>query len=63
MTYEAGVASLKDLLNAKDAKIKESEVLRILAELVDECKQIHDKGIVLGEFKIDDIWLGGEAKN
>ena len=38
MTYEAGVASLKDLLNAKDAKIKESEVLRILAELVDECK-------------------------
>ena len=63
MSYEAGVASMKDLVDAKEAKIKESEVLRILAELVDECIYIHEKGVALGELKIEDIWVGGEAKN
>ena len=37
MAYEAGVASMKDLVEAKEVKVKESEALRILAELVEEC--------------------------
>ena len=63
MSYEAGVASMKDLMEAKEAKVKESEVLRILAKLADECNYIHEKGIALGELKIEDIWIGGEGKN
>ena len=55
MAYEAGVASMRDLIEAKENKIKESEALRILAELVEECIYIHEKGIVLGEFRIDDV--------
>ena len=54
---------MKDLIDAKETKIRESEALRILAELVEECIEIHEKGIALGELRIEEIWLGGETKN
>lgn len=63
MAVESGVGMLRDLLEMKEGNVRESEALRILSELVEECKGIHEKGIVLGELRIEDIWLGGEGKN
>lgn len=54
---------MKDLIESKENKIRESEALRILAELVEQCIEIHENGIALGELRIEDIWVGGEGKN